>query len=184
MSYFDRISLRIFCLLLLILFLLVSQTFVFGAELTNIVVKNIREDLLIDLTIQGVFTIEMKEALISGIPVNFTVIVILYKVNDFWFNKKVASTATSHKIQYDILKKEYRIRRSWEKEGPLVVKNFDKAGLLMSQIGSLKITPFNRLKKGEHYQLRVKSELDEKNFPFAGFPWEFETDWYTINFIY
>jgi len=48
----------------------------------------------------------------------------------------------------------------------------------------LRITPFNSLKKGEHYQLRVKSELNEKKFPFAGFPWEFETDWYTINFIY
>jgi hypothetical protein len=137
-----------------------------------------------DLTIQGVFTNEMKEALLSGISVNITVIVILYKVNDFWFNKKVASTTTSHKIEYDILKKEYRIRRSWEKRGSFVVKNFEKAGLLMSQIGSLNITPFNRLKKCEHYQLRVKSELDEKKFPFAGLPWEFETDWYTINFIY
>ncbi len=170
--------------LFLILFLLRSQTFASGAELTNIVVKKDREDLLVDLRIKGVFTNEMKKALLSGIPVSFTFIIILYKVNDFWFNKKVASITTSHKIQYDALKNEYRITRSWEKAGPLVVKNFDKAFLLMSEIGSLKITPFKRLKKGENYQLRVKSELNEKKFPFAGFPWEFETDWYTINFIY
>ena len=115
---------------------------------------------------------------------SFTCIVILYKVNDFWFDKIVASTTTIHKIQYGAFKNEYRITRSWEKTGPLMVKNFDKAGLVMSQFDSLKIIPLNRLKKGDHYQLRVKSELNETEFLFAGFPWEFETDWYTINFIY
>ena len=184
MNCIDRISLRFFCLIFLILFLLTSRIFASGAELTNIVVKNDRENLLIDLTIQGVFTNEMKKAMLSGIPVKFTFKVILYKVNDFWFNEKVAGITTSHKIQFDALKNDYRITRSWEKTGPLVVKKFDKACLLMSEIASLKITHFNRLKKGEHYQLRVKSELDEKKFPFAGFPWEFETDWYTVNFIY
>ena len=179
-----RISLRLFCIIFLMLFFLTSRIFASGAELTNIVVKNDRENLLIDLTIQGVFTKKMKKALLSGIPVKFTFKVILYKVNDFWFNEKVAGIITSHKIQFDALKNEYRIARSWEKAGPLVAKYSDKAYLLMSEIDSLKIIPFNRLKKGEHYQLRVKSELDEKKFPFAGFPWEFETDWYTVNFIY
>ena len=171
-------------MIFLLLFLPACQPFASGAEITNIVVKNDGEDLFIDLTVQGVFTNEMKKALLSGIPVSFTFKVILYKVNDFWFNEKVAGIITSRKIQFDALKNEYRITRSWEKTGPLVVKKFDKACLLMSQIDSLKITSFNRLKKGEHYQLRVKSELNEKKFPFAGFPWEFETDWYTINFIY
>ena len=170
MNCLDRISLRLFCLSFLLLSLPASQTFASGAELTNIVVKNDGEDLFIDLTVQGVFTNEMKKALLSGIPVSFTFIVILYKVNDFWFDKKVASTTTSHKIQYDALKNEYRIIRSWEETGPLVVKDFDEAGLLMSQIGSLKISPFNRLKKNEHYQLRVKSELDKKNSLLPAFP--------------
>ena len=184
MNCIDRISFRLFSLIFLILFIPASQTFASGAELTNIVVKNDGQDLFIDLTIQGVFTNEMEKALLSGIPVSFTFIVILYIVNDFWFDKKVASTTTSHKIQYDALKKEYRVTRSWEKTGPLMVKNFNKAGLLMSQIAGLKIIPINKLNKGDHYQLRVKSELNETEFPFAGFPWEFETDWYTINFIY
>ena len=184
MNCTDRISPRLFSLIFLLLFLPAGQPFASGAEITNIVVKNDGEDLFIDLTVQGVFTNEMKKALLSGIPVSFTFIVILCKANDFWFDKKVASTTTSHKIQYDALKDEYRIIRSWEKIGPLMVKNFDKAALLMSQIASLKIIPYTRLKKGEQYQLRVKSELNETEFPFAVFPWEFETDWYTLNFIY
>ena len=108
MNCLDRIKLRLFCLIFLMLFLLTGQTFASGAELTNIVVKNDREDLLIDLTIQGVFTNEMKKALLKGIPVSFAFKVILYKVNDFWFNEKVAGITTSHKIQFDALKNESR----------------------------------------------------------------------------
>jgi hypothetical protein len=82
------------------------------------------------------------------------------------------------------LKKEYRITRSWEKTDPLVLKNFEKARQLISEINSLKIIPIAKLKKGKQYQLKAKSELYDKNYLFSSFPWEFETDWYTINFIY
>ena len=112
MNCINRISFRLFCLIFFILFLPAGQTFASGAELVNIVVKNDRENLLIDLTIQGVFTNEMKKAMLSGIPVKFTFKVILYKVNDFWFNEKVAGITTSHKIQFDALKNDYRITRS------------------------------------------------------------------------
>jgi hypothetical protein len=177
-------GLRLSCLNFVILFLLTSLAFASGAELTNLVVKNTRDDLVIDLKIKGVFTEDMREAVLSGIPVSFTFLINLYEVHDFWFDKKIASIATNHKIQYDALKKEYRIMRSWGKIDPLVTKNFEKARLLMSEIDGLKIIPLTRIKKGKHYQLRVKSELNEKKIPFSGFPWEFETDWYTINFIY
>jgi len=54
----------------------------------------------------------------------------------------------------------------------------------MSEINGLKIIPLGRLRKGTQYQLRIKSELQDRSYPFTGTPWEFETDWYTINFIY
>lgn len=97
-------------------FLFAGQTFASGTELVNIIVKNDQENLLIDLRIQGVFTNEMKKELLSGMPVKLVFIVTLYTVNDFWFNKKMASTTTIHKIQYDVLQNEYRITRSWKFE--------------------------------------------------------------------
>jgi hypothetical protein len=159
-------------------------SFASGAELTNIVVKNSHGNLLVNLTINGVFTDEMKAALLKGVPISFSFLVILYEANPFWFDKKIAKVKTIHKIKYDSLKNDYTIIRSWDKTGPLVVKNFEKARILISEIDSLKIISFSTLEKGKHYQLRVKSELVEKKFPFSRFPWEFETDWYTINFIY
>ena len=49
---------------------------------------------------------------------------MVHKVNDFWFNEKVAGITTSHKIQFDALKNEYRITRSWEFETDWYTVNF------------------------------------------------------------
>jgi hypothetical protein len=154
------------------------------AELTNLVIKNTHDDLTLDVKIENVFTEEMKEAVINGIPVRFTFLIVLYQVHDFWFDERITNITTIHKIQYDVLKKEYSINRTWEKASPLVVVNFEKARQLISEINSLEIMPLKSLKKGRHYQLRVKSELADRNYLFSKFPWQFETDWYTINFTY
>ena len=175
------------CLLPIIIFILfisTGTTVASEVELTNIVIKNSNRDLVIDLKIKGVFSAEMKEAVSSGILVRFTFLIFLDEVRDFWFDKKIAGLKTVHQIQYDPLKKEFNVSRAWENKGVVVVKNLEEARAVISEINGLAVLPHARLKKGRHYQLRVKSELDDKKFRFLSFPWEFETDWYTINFIY
>ena len=100
------------------------------------------------------------------------------------FADKIISKTALHDIKFDVLKKEYRIRRSWEKRPSSIIKDFEKAQRLYFEIKEFDVISLKRLKKGKQYQLRVKLELDGKNFPFTGLPWEFETDWYTLNFIY
>jgi hypothetical protein len=126
----------------------------------------------------------MKAAVSKGIPVSLTFMILLYEVRDYWIDDKIIGKTALHDIKFDVLKKEYRIQRSWEKGSPLVIKDFEKAQSLFFEIKGFDVIPLKRLKKGEQYQLRVKLELDGEKFPFTGFPWEFETDWYTINFIY
>ena len=179
-----KIGPSLFCLFFGILFLLTSSAFASGAELTNLVIKNTSEDLVVDLKIKGVFTEDMKKAVLSSMPVSFSFLIQFYEVHDFWFDKKVISKKTIHKIQYKALKNEYRIIRSWEKRDQLVVNDFEKARELISEIYGLEVIKLTRLKKGGHYQLKVKAELNDKIYLFFGFPWEFETDWYAINFIY
>jgi len=65
-----------------------------------------------------------------------------------------------------------------------VVNDFEKARELISEIYGLEVIKLTRLKKGGHYQLKVKAELNDKMYLFFSFPWEFETNWYAINFIY
>ena len=59
------------CLVGFIFFLLTILAFASGAELTNLVIKSTHKDLLMDLKLKGVFTNEMKDALLRELPVSF-----------------------------------------------------------------------------------------------------------------
>ncbi len=172
------------CLVFWVLLLTASPAFSGDAELTNLTVRNTIDDLQVDLTIKGIFTEEMKAAVSKGIPISLTFLILLYEVRDYWFDNKMASKTAVHDIKFDVLKKEYRLRRSWEKGIPLVIKDFEKAQSLFSEIKEFDVIPLKRLKKGQHYQLRIKSELSENKAHLTGLPWQFETDWYALNFIY
>jgi len=172
------------CLVFFVLILAARPVFSGDAELTNLSVGNSNDELQVDLMIKGIFTEEMKAVVSKGIPISLTFLILLYEVRDYWFDNKMVSKIAVHDIKFDVLKKEYRIRRSWEKKIPLDIKDFEKAQSLFFEIKEFDVIPLKRLKKGKHYQLRVKSELSENKVHFPGLPWEFETDWYTINFIY
>jgi hypothetical protein len=179
-----RICLCSGCLVFIFLLLTAIPALSGDAELTNLIVRNNNDELQVDLLIKGIFTEEMKAAVSKGIPINITFLILLYEVRDYWFDVKLVSKTAMHEVRFDVLRKEYRIRRSWEKKTALAVKDFQKAQSLFSEIQGFNVIPLNRLKKGKHYQLRIKSELSKNRSYLTGLPWEFDTDWYTINFIY
>lgn len=175
------------------LLLLFSCVPVFGQEATlNIkTVTNTRDDLLLFLDVEGAFTQEMEEAILSGVPATFTFIITLESVRGFLWNTQITGQELMHEIIYDNLKKEFSITRHWESENPTITKSFDEAKRLMTQIDSLKIAPLNILEKGQRYQIRAKAELGKITLPFYLHYvlffvslWDFETDWHTIDFIY
>ena len=161
------------------------------ATLTNITVSNTRDDLLLYLNLEGAFREEMKKAILSGVPSTFSYFAKLNQVRNFWFDKDIADIEVTHTIKYDNLKKEFTVERSWKEDNPQVTKSFAEAKKWMTEINSLKIIPLNRLEKDEQYQLRVKAEVSKKTLPlylhyiliFVSL-WDFETDWYAIDFIY
>jgi len=171
-------------LFVVILYLLAVSTPLSGAELVNIVIRNSAAELLIDIKLKDVFTEELKTALSKGIPIDIVFSVSLYEVHNFWFDQNTISKTAIHQARFDTLKKEYKIQRSWEKRGFIAEKDSEKAQKIMAEIKGLNVISLKRLKKGAQYQLRIKSELKDRSYPFTGTPWEFETDWYTINFIY
>jgi hypothetical protein len=161
------------------------------AALTNIIVTNTRDDLLVYLNVEGAFTEEMKEAILSGVPATFSFLIRLYQARNFWLDKEMADLEVTHTIKYDNLKKEFEVRRSWEKDQSRTTKSFAEARKWMSEIDSLSIVPLSELRKDTQYQLRLKAELSEVTLPFYLHYvlffvslWDFETDWYTIDFIY
>ncbi len=160
------------------------------ARLTDVIVTNTRDDLLAYLTVEGAFTPDMEAAIKSGVSTTFSFLVNLYRDRNWWLDKKIAEKTITHAIKYDNLKKKFRVQRSWEKE-PHITQSFSEAQKLMTEVDSLTIIPLAELTKGTTYQIQAKAELSKRTLPlklhyvlFFISLWDFETDWYTINFVY
>ena len=161
------------------------------ATLSDIIVTNTQEDLLVFFDIQGCFTREMEEAILNGIPTTFTIIIRLYKTRTFWFDGSISSLRLEHTIKYDSLKNEFRVTRSEDKDNEVLFKEFAKAKKAMAELRNIEVVPLKELQKKGQYQLRVKAELEKVRLPlylhyvlFFVTLWDFETDWYTVDFTY
>ncbi len=160
-------------------------------RLDNIIVTNTRDDLLLYLIAKDAFPKKIEKAIHSGVPATFTFYINLYRVRSLYLDEQITEIQLAHTLKYDNLKKEYIVTRSWEEDRPLTVTTFEEAQRLMTEVDSLTILPLSQLEKGLQYQIRAKAELDKMTLPFylhyvlffISF-WDFETDWYTIDFIY
>ncbi|MFH1489592.1 MAG: DUF4390 domain-containing protein [Pseudomonadota bacterium] len=161
------------------------------AHLSDIVVTNTRDHLLLYFSVNDCFTPELNQAIESGINTSFTFFVELFEKRDLLWDKKIADREISHSIKYDNLKEIYEVRLSEKGNKAVVVKDFDEAKKLMSEVVALEVSSLNRLRKGGHYRIRMMAELDKIKLPFYLHYvlfflslWDFETDWYTVDFRY
>jgi hypothetical protein len=178
-------------LILAILLVMQNPAHAQDARLTDIIVTNTRDDLLVYLTVEGAFREKTKNAILSGVPTTFSFFISLYQERNLWFDKEIADIEITHTLKYNNLKKEFIVKRSWENDDPLVTQSFDEARKLMTEIDSLKIVPLRVLEKGRRYQIRAKAELSKLTLPYSLHYvlffvslWDFETDLYTIDFVY
>ena len=161
------------------------------ANLSNIILTNTRDNLLLYLIVEGAFSPKVEKTISSGVPGTFTFYIKLLKVRGIWKDEEIADITVTHTIKYDNLKKEYIITRSEETQSPLSIKSFEEAKKLMTEVDSLTIGKLKWLEKGQQYQIRAKAKLNKLTLPFYLHYilffmslWDFETDWYTIDFIY
>jgi len=159
------------------------------ASLQNIVLDSKNENLTLSFKLEDAFSEEMKEVILSGTSVTFTFFVVLREIKDFWVDKKIVDIKIDHMLKYNVLKKEFVIKRSWQIDEVLITGSFVEAQNFMTAISSLKILPFNWLENGNRYQIAIKAELSKANLPlnlrsvmFLSPPWGFETDWYILDF--
>ncbi|MCF8127112.1 MAG: DUF4390 domain-containing protein [Deltaproteobacteria bacterium] len=161
------------------------------ARLADIVVTNTRDHLLLYFTVTDCFTENMKKAIDNGVVTTFTFFVNLNEVRNWWWDKKIADLKVSHEIKYDSLKKVYEVMLSSKDDKVVVAKDFDQAKRLMAEIVGLKVTELQNLHRGNRYQINMMAELDTIKLPFYFHYvffflslWDFETDWYSVDFRY
>jgi len=176
---------------LLVLLFIPSKSIAQDATLSNVIVTNTRDDLLVYLKVEGAFREKMKQAILSGVPTTFSFLITLSKVRSIWKDKTIADLKVFHTIKYNNLKKEFVVTRSWENGNPYLTQSFEEAQKHMAEIDGLKVVSLNKLEKGRRYQLGAKAELNKLTLPFHLHYvlffvslWDFETDWYTVDFIY
>jgi hypothetical protein len=161
------------------------------AYLSDFVVTNTRDHLLVYFTVNNCFTPEMNNAIESGIETTFTFFVQLHEKRDLIWDKKIADLEVSHSIKYDSLKKIYSVRFSEDNNREVTARNFEEAKKLTAEVVALKVVPMHQLKKGKRYQLQMMAQLDKIRLPFYLHYvlfflslWDFETDWYAVDFRY
>ena len=73
----------------------------------------------------------------------------------------------------------------------MTVKEFSKAQEIMADVSNIQLIPLKQLERNNQYQLRIKAELNKVTLPlylhyilFFVSLWDFETDWYVVEFNY
>jgi len=161
------------------------------ATLGGLRVENKKDNLVIYFTVKGAFHDNMKETVLSGAPTTFSFYATVEIVRNWWSNKVVAEVKTTHTIKYDTLKKEFSVVQPWKSDKPINTKSFLDAQKLMCEVDGLMLTPVNILEKKGRYRINAKAELNKVTLPFYLHYillfvslWDFETDWYSIDFNY
>ena len=161
-----------------------------NATIEELIVTNSSTELLLFLTVNNAFTKEMEEGIKNGIPVTFTFYAELERKR-MWMNRQLVSLKVEHTMTYDTLKEEYSVVRS-ELPGQIFrTKSLAEAKKNMVQLNGLSVVPLKVLVPDAGYLLKVKARLAEKTLPLYFhyvIPfwslWDFETEWYTVEFRY
>jgi hypothetical protein len=161
------------------------------AQISDIIVTNNQEHLLVYFFTKGCFTTEMNKAIMNGIPTTFTFLIELYSPRSFWPDKRIAALKLHHTIKYDSLREEFSVTLNERGNQTFVMKDFSKAQEMMADVSNVQVIPLQSLEKNNQYKLRIKAELNKVRLPlylhyllFFVSLWDFETDWFVVDFIY
>jgi hypothetical protein len=187
----NRLVLSTAAVLMSLIFLIQSPHAAPDATLSNLIVTNTSKDLLVYLNVEGAFREQTVNAIMSGVPASFSFFIKLYQKRSIWFDKAIADIEIANSIKYNNLKKEFVVERSWENGRIRTARSLQEAQKLMTDVDGLRIISLNKLEKGRQYQVKARAKLSKLTLPFYLHYvfffvslWDFETDWYTIDFIY
>ena len=160
-------------------------------QLTHLTITNTRDHLLVYTELEGAFVEKVEKAVQSGVETTVSYDVDIFQQKRLWFDKKVASLRTRHRMKFDVLKKTYTITRTWATPETITTDSFDEAKQAMSRLEGIKALPLTQLVRGEAYQVKARAHLEEFSLPvylrfiriFADLD-AFETEWQNAAFVY
>jgi hypothetical protein len=156
------------------------------ATITDFTVSNSDSQVLLYLTVTDCFNDDMEAAIHNGIPATFTFYIDIFRQRINWPDKKIGKYEFEHIMEYDSLKKEYKIFLD-EKNDSKLTASLDDAKILMSEINGFRILPLDEVDPESSYIIKVKAKLARKTLPlyfhylipFISL-WDFETKWHEL----
>ncbi|MBU0674924.1 MAG: DUF4390 domain-containing protein [Proteobacteria bacterium] len=161
------------------------------AEVTDLVVNNTKQDLVLYFSLDHAFRPEMEEGIDNGIPATFTFYVTLNEVvNEGGGRRAIASLTFDHTLSFDSLKQEYRVKCS-ERQKTIAAPSRLEGKKLMNRVDGVRIASLGILRPGQVYVVDVKARLERKTLPLFFhylIPFwqllDFDTDWNHVTFRY
>jgi hypothetical protein len=160
-------------------------------QFKDITITTSAHHLLLFGVVQNSHQKDLEQALHSGIPMQFTFHVELFRTRENWPDEELVSLEFNHTLKFDTLKESYQLEIEEQKNRTFNYSKLDEAMTIMNDINGLRVIELAKLLPDNSYELRMKAELFEKTLPmnlhyivpFISM-WNMETDWVTIEFTY
>ncbi len=159
-------------------------------KMTDILITNNTENVLLYGRLVSGFKPEMELAIMAGIPAIFTLQLEVYQIRSFVWDKKIATHEIIRTIKYDNLKKTFGVYTNGNTQ-PVIFSDFESAQNAMADFNGIVAVPLASLVKGGNYYMLIKVKMDKARLPlhmenvffFVSY-WDFETAWERQNFSY
>jgi len=159
-------------------------------KLTDILITNNTENVLLYARLINGFKPEMELAILAGIPTTFILQLEVYQGRSFVWDKKITSHEIKRTIKYDNLKKTFSVYTNGNAQ-PVIFSDLESAQKSMADFNGIVAAPLASLVKGKNYYMLIKVRMDKVRLPlhmeyvffFVSY-WDFETAWYQQNFSY
>lgn len=159
-------------------------------KITDILVTNNSENVLLYARLVNGFKPEMEMAILAGIPAVFTLQLEVHQERSLVWDKTIASHEIKRTMKYDNLKKTFSIYTNGNQQ-PVIFSDFESAQKAMTDFNGIIAVPLSSLTKGKNYYMLIKVKMDKVRLPlhmeyvffFVSF-WDFETAWNRQNFSY
>ncbi len=159
-------------------------------KITDILITNNAENVLLYARLVNGFKPEMELAILAGIPTVFTLQLEVYQVRSILWDKKISSKEIKRTIKYDNLKKTFSIYTNGNSE-PVIFPDFESAQKAMADFNGIIADSYVFSRERQKLLSEMKIKMDKVRLPlhmeyiffFVSF-WDFETAWYRQNFSY
>jgi hypothetical protein len=159
-------------------------------KITDILVTNNSENVLLYARLFNGFKPEMEMAILAGIPAVFTLQLEVYQERSVVWDKIITSHEIKRTMKYDNLKKTFSINTNGNPQ-PVIFSDFESAQKAMTDFNGIIAVPLSTLTRGKNYYMLIKVKMDKVRLPlhmeyvffFVSF-WDFETEWNRQNFSY